>query len=87
MNVGKHEAGGETFRPFDWFVAVVYLLFNGSTVRAVDFLNRLQGTSLVHYLWAPGVSLVSLIGCFVVFLFIAGVWLLKCNLAVGSQHF
>ncbi|KAL5971051.1 Protein broad-minded [Taenia solium] len=53
-SVEEHEVGGgEAFKPFDWFVAVVYLLFNGSTIRAVDFLNRLEGTSLAHYLWAP----------------------------------
>ncbi|KAL5103121.1 Protein broad-minded [Taenia crassiceps] len=49
----KHEDGGEAFRPFDWFVAVVYLLFNGSTAGAVHFLNGLQATPLAHYLWTP----------------------------------
>ncbi|KAH9277910.1 Protein broad-minded [Echinococcus granulosus] len=52
-NVEKHQMSGETFRPFDWFVGLIFLLFNGSTSRAVDFLNRFQDTSLAHYLWAP----------------------------------
>lgn len=62
--------GGEAFKPFDWFVAVVYLLFKGSTVRAVDFLNRVEGTSLAHYLWAPAVSPVRLLGCVFFFAFL-----------------
>ncbi|VDM17033.1 unnamed protein product [Hydatigera taeniaeformis] len=52
-DVKTSQESGDSFEPFDWFVALIFLLYNGSVSHAVDFLNRFQGTSLAHYLWSP----------------------------------
>ncbi|KAL5971696.1 hypothetical protein TSMEX_000571, partial [Taenia solium] len=49
----KNQASGAAFNPFDWFVVVVVLRFNGSTSCADDLLNPCASTKDTHRESAP----------------------------------
>eukprot|EP00108_Taenia_solium_P002907 TsM_000388800 transcript=TsM_000388800 gene=TsM_000388800 len=55
----KNQASGAAFNPFDWFVVVVVLRFNGSTSCADTFLTH------AHQPRTPTVSQLQLLDCFI----------------------
>ncbi|KAM7539816.1 hypothetical protein Aperf_G00000038017 [Anoplocephala perfoliata] len=46
-----NDRSDETFRRFDWFAALIFLVFNGNGSQTLDFLNRFRGSKYACYLW------------------------------------
>lgn len=56
-NKGGNEDSVEPFRTFDWFAALIFLVFRGDVSRTLEFLDRFRGSSLARYLWPSLVEL------------------------------
>ncbi|VDO01287.1 unnamed protein product [Rodentolepis nana] len=45
----------EIFQTFDWFAALIFLIFNGDRSRASEFLRGFKETELANFLWNSAV--------------------------------
>nr|CDS33160.2 protein broad minded [Hymenolepis microstoma] len=60
-NFGNNNFGGtnkqnEIVQTFDWFAALIFLIYNGHRSRAFEFLRGFKETVLANFLWSSSAS-------------------------------